>query len=297
MSVGSIEDPHRLFPEGPAASQRVLPRLLYRLPRRANGHRIRTAAALRSFGCWTIVPGNRNSADFDTAEETVAEMADDPRCRFGSFGWDEWPDDVDPRAAFAEWRVIGGEGVFDGSHALAKLGLRLPIDVASPRRLRQRVTLLKDSLPHIARVGLAVNLESAEANADVLAELPIEFLTIICPASVLLDQHPAMPLVDRGAEAAIRRYRGRGGPRIVCQPPLRSGYDAAYYLAAGADAVVVNGLPMLRAGGLRVEPGPRLFDVTVDFVAGKDELRPAAGPLERFIAEVADGARYYGVEL
>ena len=150
--------------------------------------------------------------------------------------------------------------------------------------------------------GLAVSVDSADANTDVFADLPIDFLTVISPASVLAVTHPAIAFVGRDIASTIRKYLHRFADRgdricIICQPPLNSGYDVAYYLACGADAVIINGHPLLSSGRRPEEIGERLFDVTTAFAGAKVGLPAAAGPLEQFFAQVTDGARYFNVAL
>ena len=202
------------------------------------------------------------------------------------------------RCSSVEWLWQTSDFTNGAIDKLQQLQIAMPIDVDQPDRLRQRISMLRQCCDADGKLGIGCSLPAAMANQNLLAELDLDFITLFLPEAVVPSNHPAMqwlrmPIVEVKQQLQqLRRKIGRSDLKLVLQPPLQSGYDAAGYLSLGADALYVNAMDFSSA-----EPVTNKVDSFTEGLVAADLTRAAtrentttliAAKVEQFLAEFRD---------
>ncbi len=185
---------------------------------------------------------------------------------------------------------------------LASLRLNLPLDASDARRLKQRTDLLRASVSNGSPVGIGMCIGSLLSNIDIVAQLPIDFVTAIVPSAVLGSDHAGRDVVQENIVEQIsklqraRKAVDRDDIAIVLQAPLRSGYDAAAFLNSGIDAIILNGWNVTEATSARKDDvgafAASFLGVSTSTSIVSVDTQSLIQKLDQFFAQLHDGFAY-----
>ncbi len=203
-----------------------------------------------------------------------------------------------------EWLMVNFSGVAPADRSLGVFGQDVPVDIDSPERLEQRLSILRQSVDAQTPIGLGFTLAGALANMRLIAELPVDFISLIDPISVLGKDHPAARWFDDDIPEVVsqivqlKRELGREDMSVVLQAHLQSGYEVAAYRALGVDTFVLNGFDWigeLDRRSAQQDAFAASFLGTAVSVSSEDVDREnLAAKVDTFFQQVAEGDAYAG---